>query len=218
THVIGLSIHHASVDVRERLAVPEADWNSVSAELVASGACAEAAVISTCNRFEVYFAAASPRESMARVTKFLAARSALPTQELRRSLFMLSGEDAIWHLFRVAGGLDSLIVGEGQILSQVRQCYLNASAKDGSGGRVVSRMLNNALSAGKRVRSETNIAKGSVSISSAAAELSELRSQRDLQLPFGEARLAVVGCGKMTRLLVTHLASRGLERITIVNR
>jgi len=138
---------------------------------------------------------------------------------------MLSGSDAVWHLFRVAGGLDSLIVGEGQILSQVRQCYMHASESSsddvpvgGSGGRVISRMLNNALAAGKRVRSETAISKGSVSISSAAAELSELRSQQDLNLPFSEARLAVVGCGKMTRLLVTHLASRGLEKITIVNR
>jgi glutamyl-tRNA reductase len=131
---------------------------------------------------------------------------------------MLSGDDAVWHVMRVAGGLDSLIVGEGQILSQVRQCYMHSVEEDGCGGKVLSRLLNCALAAGKRVRSETAIAKGSVSISSAAVELSEMLSQQDLQLPFSEARLAVVGAGKMTRLLITHLASRGLEKITIVNR
>jgi glutamyl-tRNA reductase len=218
-HVVGLSIHHASVEVREKLAIPEPDWNSASNEICGSGSIVpEAAVLSTCNRFEVYYAATDPRAAMAHVTSYLADRSGLPVSVLRKNLFMLSGDDAVWHVMRVAGGLDSLIVGEGQILSQVRQCYLHSVEEDGCGGKVLSRLLNNALAAGKRVRSETNIAKGSVSISSAAVELSEMLSQQDLQLPFSEARLAVVGAGKMTRLLITHLASRGLEKITIVNR
>jgi len=131
---------------------------------------------------------------------------------------MLSGDDAVWHLMRVSGGLDSLVVGEGQILSQVKHCHSHSIEDDGSGGKVLSRMLNTAVAAGKRVRSETAISKGSVSISSAAAELSEFMCNQDLNLPFGEARLAVIGAGKMTRLLITHLASRGLEKITIVNR
>lgn len=131
---------------------------------------------------------------------------------------MLSGDDAVWHVMRVSGGLDSLIVGEGQILSQVKRCYSHSIEEDGCGGKVLSRLLNNAVAAGKRVRSETAIAKGSVSISSAAAELSEMYSMSDLNLPFSEARLAVIGAGTMTRLLITHLASRGLEKITIVNR
>eukprot|EP00543_Licmophora_paradoxa_P003351 CAMPEP_0202445120 /NCGR_PEP_ID=MMETSP1360-20130828/4002_1 /ASSEMBLY_ACC=CAM_ASM_000848 /TAXON_ID=515479 /ORGANISM="Licmophora paradoxa, Strain CCMP2313" /LENGTH=465 /DNA_ID=CAMNT_0049061285 /DNA_START=208 /DNA_END=1605 /DNA_ORIENTATION=- len=217
-HVVGLSIHHAQVEVREKLAVPECDWNKASNEIIASGAIAEAAVLSTCNRFEVYYAASNPREAMAAVTKYLSQRGDLPVSLLRKNLFMLSGDDAVWHIMRVAGGLDSLIVGEGQILSQVRQCHLHSIEEDGCGGKVLSRLLNNAVAAGKRVRSETAISKGSVSISSAAVELSEMLSVQDLQLPFSEARLAVVGAGKMTRLLITHLASRGLEKITIVNR
>ena len=150
--------------------------------------------------------------------EYLAERSGLPVSVLRRNIFMLEGDDAVWHLMRVAGGLDSLIVGEGQILSQVRQCHLHSIEDDGCGGKVLSRLLNNAVAAGKRVRSETAISKGSVSISSAAVELSEMRCLKDLNLPFSEARLAVVGAGTMTRLLITHLASRGLERIAIVNR
>jgi len=217
-HCVGLSIHHAEVEVREKLAIPEAMWNAASMEICASGDVTEAAVLSTCNRFEVYYAAPNARTAMAAVTKYLADRSGLPVSALRKNLFMLSGDDAVWHLMRVAGGLDSLIVGEGQILSQVRQCHLHSIEEDGSGGKVLSRLLNNAVAAGKRVRSETAISKGSVSISSAAVELSEMLSQKDLNLPFSEARLAVVGAGKMTRLLITHLASRGLEKIAIVNR
>jgi len=217
-HCVGLSIHHADVEVRERLAVPEAKWNEASNDICASGDVAEAAVLSTCNRFEVYYSASDERAAMASITKYLADRSGLPVSTLRKNLFMLSGDDAVWHIMRVAGGLDSLIVGEGQILSQVRQCHLHSIEEDGCGGKVLSRLLNNAVAAGKRVRSETAIAKGSVSISSAAVELSEMLSQKDLNLPFSEARLAVVGAGKMTRLLITHLASRGLEKITIVNR
>jgi len=217
-HCVGLSIHHADVEVREKLAVPEHDWNKASSEICMGGAVAESAVLSTCNRFEVYYAASDARAAMADVTKYLADRSGLPVSTLRKNLFMLSGDDAVWHIMRVSGGLDSLVVGEGQILSQVRQCYMHSVEEDGSGGKVLSRLLNNAVAAGKRVRSETAISKGSVSISSAAVELSEMLSMDDLQLPFSEARLAVVGAGKMTRLLITHLASRGLEKITIVNR
>jgi len=217
-HCVGLSIHHAEVEVREKLAIAENDWNTASAEICSGGDVAEAAVLSTCNRFEVYYSATDPHAAMASVTKYLSERSELPVSILRKNLFMLSGDDAVWHIMRVAGGLDSLVVGEGQILSQVRQCHLHSIEDDGSGGKVLARMLNNAVSAGKRVRSETAISKGSVSISSAAAELSEAMSTKDLNLPFSEARLAVVGAGKMTRLLVTHLAARGLEKITIVNR
>ena len=217
-HVVGLSIHHAQVEVREKLAIAEAEWNDASRQFCENGDIAEAAVLSTCNRFEVYYAASDARAAMATMTKILAERSGLPVSVLRKNLFMLSGDDAVWHIMRVSGGLDSLIVGEGQILSQVRQCHLHSIEEDGCGGKVLSRLLNNAVAAGKRVRSETNISKGSVSISSAAVELSEALSMQDLNLPFNQARLAVVGAGTMTRLLVTHLASRGLEKITIVNR
>jgi len=217
-HVVGLSIHHAEVEVREKLAIPEADWNKASQEICSSGHIAEAAILSTCNRFEVYYSASDPRAAMAELTHYLAKRSNLPVSVLRRNLFMLSADDAVWHVMRVSGGLDSLVVGEGQILSQVRQCYLHSVEEDGCGGKVLSRLLNKALQAGKDVRTKTAIAKGSVSISSAAAELSEMMSLTDLKLPFKEANLAVVGAGKMTRLLVTHLASRKLEKITIVNR
>jgi hypothetical protein len=95
------------------------------------------------------------------------------------------GEDAIWHLLRVAAGLDSLIVGEGQILAQVKRCYERGIAEDGRGGKVVARMLNTAVTAGKRVRSETGISKGAVSISSAAAEFTQMTLNRDCGISGG---------------------------------
>lgn len=137
---------------------------------------------------------------------------------------------------RVSAGLDSLVVGEGQILSQVKQCYYHSMEHfdeadleaveeadreklvDGSGGKVVTRMLNAAVAAGKRVRDETGISRGSVSVSSAAAELSEQSAEKDLGMAYGDATVAIVGAGKMTKLLVTHLASHGRTKFIILNR
>jgi len=226
-HVMGLSHHNAAVDVREKLAIPGDQWVAAAAELVAwsNGAIEEAAVLSTCNRFEVYFSARDGREAMRAATTFFAERSGLSQGVLRRNLFMLAGEDASWHLLRVSAGLDSIVVGEGQILSQVSKCFQAATQQvdeenpiAGSGGKVLARMLNTAVASGKRVRSETSISKGAVSISSAAVEFSVDRCPKDLTLPLKECGVAIVGAGTMTRLLVTHLKSHGVDKITLINR
>jgi glutamyl-tRNA reductase len=217
-HVIGLSHHNAAVEVRERLAVPEPEWNAESARLCTADNIAEAAVLSTCNRFEVYVASHDAHAAIHEAITLLQQRSGLPPAELRRSLFILSAEDAVWHILRVSAGLDSLVVGEGQILSQVRQCYLHGTEEDGCAGKVVARLLNTAVSAGKRVRSETSISKGAVSISSAAAEFSKFRSELDLGIPFDQARITIVGAGTMSRLLLIHLQSLGVKAVTLVNR
>ena len=162
---------------------------------------------------------------MRSATMFFAERSGLSQGVLRRNLFMLAGEDASWHLLRVSAGLDSIVVGEGQILSQVSKCYQAATQVvdeenpiAGSGGKVLARMLNTAVASGKRVRSETSISKGAVSISSAAVEFSVDRCPKDLTKPLKECGVAIVGAGTMTRLLVTHLKSHGVEKITLINR
>ena len=219
--VVGLSHHNAKVEVREKLAIPEAEWEEAAGEIVASssGAIAEAAVLSTCNRFEVYFAARDARAAFSAMSSYFQGRSGLPMAELRESLFMLGEEDATAHALRVSAGLDSLVVGEGQILSQMKACY--AHAIEGSGGKVTSRLLNAAVAAGKRARDETDIAKGAVSISSAAYELAAERAPRDLGgLELADARVLIVGAGKMTRLLLTHMASHGSvgKKCVILNR
>jgi len=111
-----------------------------------------------------------------------------------------------------------LVVGEGQILSQMKACYANAI--EGAGGKVTSRLLNTAVAAGKRARDETDISKGAVSISSAACELAAERAPQDLGVKLEDARVLIVGAGKMTRLLLTHMASRGSvgRKCTILNR
>lgn len=216
--VMGLSHHTATVDVRERLAVPEAEWQSAAAQLCTCSAVSEAAVLSTCNRFEVYIVTDHPFRAIQEVVALLSNRSGLSVGELRKHLFMLIEDEACWHLMRVSAGLDSLVIGEGQILAQVKKCYELASEKEGHAGKILSRLLNVAVSAGKRVRSETGIAKGAVSISSAAVELAEMKCIPDLDLPLNQSRVCILGAGKMSRLLVQHLLSRGVDDITIVNR
>ncbi|CDF39578.1 glutamyl-tRNA reductase [Chondrus crispus] len=215
---MGLSHHTATVDVRERLAVPEAEWQIAAERLCECAAISEAAVLSTCNRFEVYIVADHPFKAIQEVVAHLSSRSGLSVTELRKHLFMLTEDEASWHLMRVSAGLDSLVIGEGQILSQVKKCYELASDADGHAGKILQRLLNNAVSAGKRVRSETGIAKGAVSISSAAVELAEMKAVPDLDLPLKDAKVCILGAGKMSRLLVQHLLSRGVADITIVNR
>lgn len=132
---------------------------------------------------------------------------------------MLTGEDAIWHLLRVSAGLDSIVVGEGQILSQVKRAYEHGIADDGSSGKVISRMLNTAVSSGKRVRSETGISKGAVSISSAAAEFTAMKLNEDCNLDSMEdANISIIGAGTMARLLLVHLQTQGVKEINIINR
>jgi len=223
--VIGLSHKTATVEVREKLSIQEPQWNEASAALCEFDSIQEAAVLSTCNRFEVYVVAedyyAATRDTMA----FLRKHSGLDDSQLRPNLFVLQNEDATWHLLRVASGLDSLVVGEGQILSQVKSCYTHAIQPAteeepiaGSGGKVLGRLLNSAVMAGKFIRSETEIAKGAVSISSAAVELAIIKSIADLGKPLSEVRVAVVGAGKMSKLLMTHLASHGVTKMVLLNR
>ncbi|KAJ1622345.1 glutamyl-tRNA reductase [Pavlovales sp. CCMP2436] len=217
--VIGLSHHTASVDVREKLAVKEPEWNNASRLLLERcPSVQEAAVLSTCNRFELHLVTPDRNAAIRDVMEFLVERSGLPEQALWDNLFMLGGEDAAWHLLRVSAGLDSLVVGEGQILSQVKACFTHATEPDGSAGKVLGRLLNVAVAAGKRVRSETSISKGAVSISSAAAELADMRSQVALGKPWADASICIVGAGTMSRLLLTHLASKGMTRVRLLNR
>mmetsp|Transcript_16550 Transcript_16550/g.21904 ORF Transcript_16550/g.21904 Transcript_16550/m.21904 type:complete len:545 (+) Transcript_16550:152-1786(+) len=217
-HVIGLSHHNAAVDVREKLAVPEAQWNEVSQQICEKDGVQECALLSTCNRFEVYVGAHDTHEAIKDVVQFLCDRSGISQRELRQNLFMLTGQDAAWHLLRVSGGLDSLVVGEGQILSQVRQCYLHGIEKDGMAGKVISRMLNTAVAAGKRVRAETAISRGAVSISSAAVEFCDMKAPNDLGKEFLDSNVCIVGAGTMSRLLATHMGSLGVTKATLVNR
>lgn len=227
--VLGLSHHNAAVDVREKLAIPEASWNDAAATLCEFDGISEASVLSTCNRFELYMAGTNPYEVTRDAIAFLQQKApSLDQPTLRKNLFMLSGEDAIWHCLRVSAGLDSLVVGEGQILAQMKRSYERGiegpdeKGITGQAGKVVSRMLNTAVAAGKRVRSETGISKGAVSISSAAAEFSAEflpKTSGDAALnKMADAQITIIGAGKMARLLLVHLQTQDVKEVTVVNR
>lgn len=219
--VIGLSHRTAPVEVRERLSITDETLPNSLRSLMAVQEVQEASILSTCNRLEIYTLLRHADAGIAAMARFLSEHSGLPAAELRPHLFVLQHEEAIDHLLRVAAGLESLVQGEGQILAQVKKmARLGQEYK--STGPILGRLLNQAVSTGKRVRSETNLGTGAVSISSAAVELAQLKcaQERGEQQPVGlvEEQVAVVGCGRMGRLLVQHLVAKGCTALTLVNR
>jgi glutamyl-tRNA reductase len=210
--VVGLSHKTAPVEVREKLSIQEAKLEGAIAQLCNYPHIEEIAVLSTCNRLEIYIVAEETEQGVREVTQFLADFGQLPLDQLRKHLFILLHQDAVMHLMRVASGLDSLVLGEGQILAQVKHCHKLCQQHKGVGS-VLNRLFKQALSAGKRVRTETSIGTGAVSISSAAVELAQMKVQN-----LAACRIAIVGAGKMSRLLVQHLLAKGATTITILNR
>ena len=210
--VVGLSHKTAPVEVREKLSIQEAKIEEALIHLKGYPHIEEVAVISTCNRLEIYAVVTDTEKGVVEITQFLSETGHIPLNYLRRYLFTLLHQDAVRHLLRVAAGLESLVLGEGQILAQVKTTH-KLSQKYKGIGRLLDRLFKQAITAGKRVRSETNIGTGAVSISSAAVELAVTKVD-DL----ASRRVSIIGAGKMACLLVKHLVAKGATSITIVNR
>lgn len=210
--VIGLSHKTAPVEIREKLSVPDTQMEAAIHNLCDRPHIQEATILSTCNRLEIYLVTPTTDRGVQEAIQFLAEFGKIPLADLKQHLFILLHEDAVMHLMRVAGGLDSLVLGEGQILAQVKQTHKVGQLYQGM-GPILNRLFKQALTAGKRVRTETSIGTGAVSISSAAVELAHLKV-----CSFSNHRIAIVGAGKMSRLLVQHLISKGATDITILNR
>jgi len=210
--VVGLSHKTAAVEVREKLSIPEAKIEESIAHLLSYPHVEEVAIISTCNRLEIYATVLETEQGVKEISQFLAEIGHISLPQLRRHLFILLHQDAIRHLMRVSAGLESLVLGEGQILAQVKTTHKLANKYKGM-GRLLDRLFKQAISAGKRVRTETNIGTGAVSISSAAVELVDTKVD-DLSA----LKIAILGAGKMSRLLVQHLASKGVNQVAIANR
>ncbi|HIK07724.1 MAG TPA: glutamyl-tRNA reductase [Trichormus sp. M33_DOE_039] len=210
--VVGLSHKTAPVEIREKLSIPEPQTESAIAHLSSYPHIDEVAILSTCNRLEIYIVAAETDHGIREVTQFLSEHSKLPVNSLRQHLFVLLHEDAVMHVMRVAAGLDSLVLGEGQILAQVKNTHKLGQQYNGI-KTILNRLFKQAITAGKRVRTETSIGTGAVSISSAAVELAQIKVDN-----LAACRVAILGAGKMSRLLVQHLISKGATQISIVNR
>lgn len=211
---VGVTVANTPVEIREKLAVAKEDWPTAIDELVKYDGVQEAAVLSTCNRMEIYAMAPSHEEGVRDVVTWMTAHSGVPFEELEPYLFLKRDKDAVDHILQVSSGLDSLIVGEGQILSQVKSVHAVGSTAKGF-GPYLSNLFMQAITAGKRVRSETTIASGAVSVSSAAAELAQLK------LPlhsWDNVNVTLIGAGKMSQLLVKHLLSKGCTKMTVLNR
>jgi glutamyl-tRNA reductase len=210
--VVGLSHKTAPVEVREKLSIPEPQTESAIAHLASYPHIQEVAILSTCNRLEIYIVTPETEQGIREVTQFLSEYSKLPVVSLRQHLFMLLHQDAVMHLMRVSAGLDSLVLGEGQILAQVKHTHKLGQQYNGI-KTILNRLFKQALTAGKRVRTETSIGTGAVSISSAAVELAQMKVQN-----LAACRVTILGAGKMSRLLVQHLISKGAAKICILNR
>lgn len=212
--VVGLSWRTAPVAVREHLAFAEDELAPVLADVRAAAGVAEAMLVSTCNRVEVYGAAPAGEGAAAAAAarRALVARRAPVPPAVTDALYVRVGSDAIGHVFRVAAALDSLVVGEAQILGQLKDAHGRATAA-GAVGAVVGRCLERAYGAAKRVRTETPIARGAANVSSVAVELAG-RVFGDLH----GKHVLVVGAGKMSRLAARHLRAAGVSTLTVTNR
>ncbi|WP_407886936.1 glutamyl-tRNA reductase, partial [Scytonema sp. NUACC26] len=210
--VVGLSHKTAPVEVREKLSIPEPQIEGATGQLLSYPHIEEVAILSTCNRLEIYVVTQETEQGIREVTQFLSEHSKLPIPSLRQHLFVLLHQDAVMHLLRVAAGLDSLVLGEGQILAQVKNTH-KLGQQYQSIKIILNRLFKQSLTAGKRVRSETSIGTGAVSISSAAVELAQMKLDN-----LAACQVAILGAGKMSRLLVQHLLSKGTDKICILNR
>lgn len=210
--IIGLNHKTADVHIRERLAFSGARLEEGLRGLRAIEGIEEAALLSTCNRVEIYAAATGPRDVEERVKEFLAAFHGIPRSDFEGGLYALYDEDAVRHIFRVASSLDSMVVGEPQILGQLKDVF-DLALKNKSTGVLLNRLMKKAISTAKRVRTETKIAEHAVSISFSAVELA-----KKIFTTLEGKSFMLLGAGDMAELAARHLVSNGVKDVCVANR
>lgn len=211
--LVGLNHDTAPVEVRERLAVVEKQLGDALARLRALPGVQEGLILSTCNRVEVCAVVQETDEGFARVRQFLVGlHPSLTEQELAPHLYSYAAADAIRHLFRVASSLDSMVVGEPQILGQLKDAFETAMAHRTT-GLVLNKIVSRALSVAKRVRTETKIAENAVSVSFAGVQLAKKIFGR-----LEETSVLLIGAGEMAELAARHLVALGARRVVICSR
>ncbi len=211
--VSGINFHSTPIAIRERFAIPTTCLKHALKALSALPNVREAALVSTCNRTEVYAVVSDPRAGLSDIDAFLASVQTIADHQVLRPNFKLLREDAALHLFRVASGLDSLVLGEGQIMAQIKTAH-HYALEAGTAGTVIDQLFKLALNCGKRVRSETSMGRRAVSVSSAAVELA-----RETLGSLKDRTVLVIGAGRMAQLCVKHLLSEtGPGKIMLVNR
>jgi len=210
--VLGLSHRTAPVTVRERFAFSESVAPEAMRRLRETGIIEEAAILSTCNRVEIYAAtSAEPRAALTALRQFLHAHHQ-PAEPLGNELYELAEPASVEHLFKVASGLDSMVLGETEILGQLKQAY-DVALKHQHTGRRLNKAFQSAFNVAKKIRTDTNIQRGSVSVASVAVELAE-----KIFDSLTERTVMVIGAGDTSEKTARALLSRGARSVIVSNR
>lgn len=210
--LVGLNHKTSPVRVREKFTLLEAQIPKALAQLKKLPDIQEVLILSTCNRTELYTWVKTPRQAMSQISDFLLGFSNLKADKIKKYLYVLSDDLAIEHLFRVTSGLDSMVIGESQVLGQVKNSFLLAEK-----GNFICENLNflfrKALELGKNVRTQTDISKGTISIPAAVVELIKHRFK-----DFQDKKILIIGAGQTGELTVKILKEEGFATIIIANR
>jgi glutamyl-tRNA reductase len=210
--VVGLNHRAAPLDVREQVAFGPDQISPALLRLQRDHGLHEAAILSTCNRVELYASASDVPGTVERLSRFLSIHSGLPVGGLRARLYSFSEPASVRHLFSVASGLDSMVLGEAEILRQVKDAYEWARGS-GTAGKAFNALFQRAFNAAKTVRAQTGIGQGQVSIGSVAVELAEKIFKQ-----LSGATVLVIGVGKIGFLTLKRLTQRGVREVRIMNR
>lgn len=211
--VSGINFHNTPIAVRERLIIPESCLKHALEALKRFPHIKEAAVLSTCNRTEVYAVVSDAAAGLREIDVFFRSVQTITDHGVLKPNFRLLRDDVALHLLRVASGLDSMVLGEGQIMAQVKGAYQEA-VEARAIGPVLDSLFKLALTCGKRVRTETSMGRRAVSVSSAAVELA-----REQLGPLGGRNIAIIGAGRMAQICVKHLlGDAGAGKVFLLNR
>ncbi len=210
--VVGLSHKSAPVDVREKLSFPEDTVPDALHKLMTYEGIKESLILSTCNRVEIYTCVEDSIQGVEQIKKFVADYHKLSPESLEKSLYIHADAQGVRHAFRVASSLDSMVVGEPQILGQLKDAF-DIALKAKTTSAVLNKLLKKAISVAKRVRTETKIAESAVSISFAAVELA-----RKIFGELGGKTVMLLGAGEMAELAARHLLNNGVKTIMVANR
>ncbi|HXY55639.1 MAG TPA: glutamyl-tRNA reductase [Nitrospirota bacterium] len=210
--VVGLSHKTAAIEVREKLNFPESTLPDALRKLMAYEGVRESLIVSTCNRVEIYASVQESAKGIDRIKQFISDYHGLSREALEQSLYVYPDAQGVRHTFRVASSLDSMVLGEAQILGQLKDAF-DIALKTKTTSTILNKLIKKAISVAKRVRTETKLAEGAVSISSAAVELAKKI--------FGELEgknVMLLGAGEMAELAAQHLLGNGVKNIMVANR
>jgi len=210
--VVGLNYRTAPVEIRENFAIADSDLPRAVEALKATPSILEGVIVATCNRTELYAVVDRHHLCGHHIRTFMEQWFRLPRQEFTSHLYMYEDDRAIEHLFRVASGLDSMVIGETQILGQVRNAFLLAQQQRAT-GTIFNMLFKQAVTLAKNAHTETSIGESAVSVSYAAVELG-----KRIFGQFNRKTVMIIGAGKMSELTAKHLYANGADRVLVVNR